>query len=77
MNLLQIFLGSIFILFGFFGTAVGILGILDPAGMKAADDGDPFGVPPSIFESSVFTAIFVLILIFGVWVVAAKQQESK
>ncbi|MBC7899588.1 MAG: hypothetical protein H7070_05995 [Saprospiraceae bacterium] len=76
MDVVRIFVGSIFVLFGFLGIAVGILGIIDPVGLKMADDSDPFGSPPSMFENLAYTAIFVTIFIFGVWLVAAKQKES-
>jgi hypothetical protein len=32
---------------------VGVVAVIDPAGTKMADDGDPFGTPPSRLGSAV------------------------
>ncbi len=49
-------LGSLLLLCGLIGAAVGVIGLLDPAGTKMADDADPFGPPASSFTSVVVIA---------------------
>lgn len=44
-------IGSLLVLLGLIGSAVSVLALIDPVGTKAADDSDPFGVPPSFLES--------------------------
>ena len=44
-------LGLFLLLGGLVATAVGLLCIIDPVGCKMADDGDPFGTPPSLLSS--------------------------
>jgi hypothetical protein len=55
-------ISSLFLLLsGLFGTAVAVLSMLDPVASKMADDGDPFGNPPSFLDS-----ISILLVYLGV-----------
>lgn len=74
---LRICLGYIFLLFGFLGVGVGIIGIIDPVGTKMADDSDPFGVPPTFSESLFLTCVFALIFIVGIWLVLGFKAKRK
>lgn len=67
----RIFIGSILFLFSLLGILFGIIAIFDPIGSQMSDDGNPFGTPPTFFESFsklfVFSVIFIIsiLLIFG------------
>jgi hypothetical protein len=51
--------GLVLLLSGIVGTAVALLSIFDPVASKMADDGDPFGTPPSLFSSLVILFIYL------------------
>jgi hypothetical protein len=54
-------LGLFLLLGGLIATAFALLCIIDPVGCKMADDGDPFGAPPSLLSS-----LLVLLVYLGV-----------
>jgi len=54
--------GLLLLLIRTLGSAVSILAIIDPVGAKAADDNDPFGVPPSLLSSLLMLLIFCVFL---------------
>ena len=70
LKTVRICIGCVFILSGFIGVGVGIIGIIDPVGTKMSDDGDPFGVPPPFSEALVMTCVFALVFIVGIWLVS-------
>jgi len=55
--------GLILLLIGSLGIAASLFEIFDPSGSKMADDGDPFGTPPSLL-SSLFI-LFVSLCVCG------------
>ena len=57
-------LGLFLLLGGLVATAVALLCIIDPVGCKMADDGDPFGTPPSLLSS--LSVLFVYLGVSGV-----------
>jgi len=59
--------GLSLLLFGALGTFVGIVAIVDPIGTKLADDGDPFGVPPTTTESAFMLLMYLALMSLGVW----------
>jgi len=61
---------------GLAGAGLGVLAIIDPAGSKLADDGDPFGPPPSRFGSAVIVLIFALIAAVGFWIISLADRKS-
>ncbi len=48
---------GLLLLVGSMVAIVSLVAIIDPAGAKAADDSDPFGVPPSRLYSTVWLAV--------------------
>ncbi len=58
--------GLFLLISGLIGSAVALLSILDPVASKLADDGDPFGTPPSRFDS-----LLILLVYFGAFCVGA------
>ena len=68
--------GCIFILLGSVGILLGIIAIIDPVGTKMANDGDPFGVPPTISESLTLTLIYVFVFFLGVLLVIGHKQSK-
>jgi hypothetical protein len=51
--------GLFLLLGGLVATAVGLLCIIDPVGCKMADDGDPFGTPPSLLSSLSLLVVYL------------------
>ena len=51
--------GLFLLLSGLFGTAVAVFSMLDPVASKMADDGDPFGTPPSLLGSLSILLIYL------------------
>ena len=73
---LRIAAGGLLAFIGFIGSGVGIIGILDPVGSKMADDSDPFGAPPPLWQALVITLFFVLLLGLGIWLIAKKSTTT-
>ncbi|MEM7468729.1 MAG: hypothetical protein AAF387_17820, partial [Pseudomonadota bacterium] len=61
LKLTGLFLSAI----GILGVLVSITAIIDPVGTKLADDGDPFGIPPSLSETIIVTGIYFLVVVVG------------
>lgn len=47
---------------------LGFVAIIDPAGTKMADDGDPFGKPASRWSAALISLVGIGIFIGGRWV---------
>lgn len=61
-------LSSIIFLAGLICILISILGFIDPIGTKMADDGDPFGLPPTLWESALALSISLGITLVGVFI---------
>jgi hypothetical protein len=70
LSLLVFFGGLIFVL-------IAIVGFMDPVGTKMADDADPFGAPPTIFESMVALACALAVLLVGLCLPVAYHHFIK
>ena len=46
-------LAAVFMVIGLLIVLVSVIALLDPVGTKHADDADPFGPPPSRFQSTL------------------------
>src|SRR4051812_20939696 len=68
-------LGVVLLLVGLLMSAVSVLAIIDPAGAKAADDNDPFGLPPSLLSSVAMLSVFLCV--FGLGVLVAWRSVRK
>lgn len=55
-------------IFGSLGILVSLVAIVDPIGTKMADDGDPFGVPPSMLGSVIVCLVYLSVCGAGVFV---------
>lgn len=55
----------------------GLLGILDPQGIKQADDADPFGTAPSTKEVWGHATAGLLLVLTGCWVVARSRRSGR
>ena len=64
-------IAAVLILIGAIVVFMSGIALLDPVGTKHADDGDPFGTPPSWIESTI-----ILLLGCGFLVVAALLIRS-
>ena len=63
---------------GLFGTIVALVGVFDPTGTKLADDGDPFGVPPTLSESILVLAVYASVCAVGIFLLwrAFRKQSA-
>lgn len=78
MKYLKVIFGFSLSLLGIVGIFIGLIGIIDPIGSKMADDGNPFGAPISTGGSILITIGYILVLIFGLWLVkAAFKKKNK
>jgi hypothetical protein len=71
--------GVILLLVGLLMSAISVLAMIDPAGAKAADDTDPFGVPPSVLSSVAMLSVFLCVCglgIFLAWRSVRKRPVS-
>jgi len=69
MKILRSIGGSLLLFSGSIGVLISILTILDPAGTKMADDGDPFGAPPSFWELGTALIVWLVVMILGLFLV--------
>ena len=72
-------LGLFLLLGGLVATAVALLCIIDPIGCKMADDGDPFGTPPSPLSSLLILLVYLGVSGVGaflVWKSGRKPPAS-
>ena len=60
-------LGVILMVIGGIATPVCVLGLMDPVGTKMADDGDPFGAPPSTTSGVIGVGLSLAVVVVGVW----------
>ena len=60
---------------GLVGTAVALLSIFDPVGSKMADDGDPFGTPPSLLDSFLILLVYLGVSGVGAFLVWSSVRE--
>jgi len=51
--------GFFLLLGGLFGTEVALFSIVDPVASKMADDGDPFGTPPTLLDSLTILLVYL------------------
>jgi hypothetical protein len=56
---------------------VHVIGLLDPVGSKASDDGDPFGTPPPASESITALVVCAALVVLGLWLVRRKKTPTQ
>jgi hypothetical protein len=69
--------GLFLLLIGLVGTAVALLSIFDPVGSKMADDGDPFGTPPSLLSSLLILAVYVGVSAVGAFLLWRSVRKPQ
>jgi hypothetical protein len=69
--------GLFLLLGGLVGTAVSLLAIIDPVGTKMADDGDPFGAPPSLVTSLSILLVYLGISSVGAFLVWSSVRKPR
>jgi hypothetical protein len=67
--------GFFLLLSGLFGTAVPVFSMLDPGASKMADDGDPFGTPPSLLDSFLILLVYLGVSGVGAFLVWSSVRE--
>jgi len=71
--------GLLLLIGGLVATGLGLLCIIDPVGCKLADDGDPFGTPPSPLSSLLILLVYLGVSGVGaflVWKSGRKPPAS-
>ena len=59
------FCGWLLVFAGVVLAIIGVVAFLDPAGTQMADDGNPFGQPPSAYQSGLVVALGVTCCVWG------------
>lgn len=77
MKTLSVIVGGILVAVGVVGSAAGVFALIDPKGSKAADDGDPFGPPSGVLESSVMLGVYVAITAVGVYLLWRSRRRQR
>ena len=77
MTFARLFVGALLIVFSLSGLAVSALSLVDPVGSKMADDGDPFGKPPSSQRSWLLAGASTGVLVLGSWLVLRRQRPKE
>ena len=72
-----IILAAVMITIGSVVALVGVIAVVDPIGTKAADDSDPFGTPPSRWESAAITGAGLVLLGGGAFLVAKTRTRER
>lgn len=67
IKVLGISFGLVLLTLGMGGSVVAILGIIDPAGAKLSDDGDPFGAPSTLLNSILVCLTYLSIGLAGLF----------
>ena len=75
MKALRIAFGLSLVLFALVLGGVALFAIFDPAGSKLADDGDPFGPPPSRAVSVVMFGASIAINIVGMLLIVRSTSK--
>jgi UPF0716 family protein affecting phage T7 exclusion len=68
--------GFFLLISGLIGSAVALLSIVDPVASKMADDGDPFGTPPSRLTSLLILLIYLRVSCPGAFLVRRSGRKS-
>ena len=71
--------GLFLLISGLICSTVALLSILDPVASKLADDGDPFGTPPSRLDSLLILSVYFGVSCVGaflVWKSGRKPPAS-
>lgn len=55
---------------------VGLVAVIDPVGTKMADDGDPFGKPPSRLSSALICLAGIGIFTGGRWLMRTRNENE-
>jgi hypothetical protein len=66
----------ILLLIGFLGIAASLFEMFDPSGSKMADDGDPFGTPPSLLSSLFILFISLCLCGVGAFLIWRSVRKS-
>ena len=57
--------GTFCLICGALGVVLCVAAFIDPAGMQAADDGNPFGAPPSRLKSAFGCLLSLWVAVMG------------
>ena len=73
---LRLCIGVLLLFLGLFGISGGLSALIDPVGLKGADDNDPFGPPPTTLHS--LTALVLSSAVFGsgLWLTLARRWQQ-
>lgn len=75
MQIFSRMLWAIVSLISALGIAFAVLALIDPAGSKLSDDGDPFGMPASAVEVWLQLLFYVTLLFTGLWMCCRKAKK--
>ena len=70
------FISIFFVILGLVIVGVSILGIIDPVGTQAANDGDPFGTPPSIIQGITTLIVGIIFCLSPIILLRKNKNED-
>ncbi len=73
---LRLAVGWLALMLGACAVLVFGFALIDPAGMQASNDADPFGTPPSTLSTLAGLAVAVAMKACGAWLVATSRTDA-
>ena len=68
--------GGLLLTLGLFGIGAGLWALIDPVGLKGADDNDPLGPPPTTLYSLWTLVLFSLVFGSGLWLTLTRRWKQ-
>ena len=75
MRFLLKILGALLSVFGLLGCLVSIHTFVDPYEAQLSNDADPFGTPPTAGETWLHIAVWLAVLVIGLWLFFRRQAR--
>ncbi len=76
MRALRLTVGWLALMLGACAVLAFGFALIDPAGMQASNDADPFGTPPSTGATLAGLAMSVAVKACGAWLVATSRARA-
>lgn len=77
LKLLGLSFGVPLFVIGLGGMIFAVHGIIDPAGAKLSDDANPFGAPPSLFDSLLVLAAYLGVCAAGAFLLWGSFRKRR
>lgn len=71
------FVGAGLFVVGCFGAIVAALSVIDPVGVKLADDADPLGTPDPWYVGILIASVYAACAVVGVWLLRFWKRKEQ